>query len=135
VLIIVGRGPPFFNEINGFNTLFLRFGSIAVVCLLAIASWKLFESPIIRLGNRLTDRTRTSVTGVQDTEAGPVALRELPFAKKRLRIAASGSNLQCWRKSNIARSRPKARSGTLKTFAIAVLPSPVCAWISAGQEE
>jgi peptidoglycan/LPS O-acetylase OafA/YrhL len=67
--------PPFFNEINGFNTLFLRFGSIAVVCLRAIASWKLFESPIIRLGNRLTDRTRTSVMGVQDTEAGPVALR------------------------------------------------------------
>jgi exopolysaccharide production protein ExoZ len=54
---------------------FLRFGSIAVVCLLAIASWKLFESPIIRLGNRLTNRTRRSVTGVQDTEAGPVALR------------------------------------------------------------
>jgi exopolysaccharide production protein ExoZ len=27
---------------------FLRFGSIAVVCLLAIASWKLFESPMIR---------------------------------------------------------------------------------------
>jgi peptidoglycan/LPS O-acetylase OafA/YrhL len=54
---------------------FLRFGSIAVVCLLTIASWKLFESPIIRLGNRLTNRTRTSVMGVQDAEAGPVALR------------------------------------------------------------
>jgi exopolysaccharide production protein ExoZ len=54
---------------------FLRFGSIVVVCLLAIASWKLFESPIIRLGNRLTNRTQRPVTGVQDVEAGPVALR------------------------------------------------------------
>jgi exopolysaccharide production protein ExoZ len=31
----------------------LRFGSIAVVCVLAIASWKLFESPMIRFGNWL----------------------------------------------------------------------------------
>jgi exopolysaccharide production protein ExoZ len=32
---------------------FLRFGSIAVVCILAIGSWKFFESKIIRAGNRL----------------------------------------------------------------------------------
>jgi exopolysaccharide production protein ExoZ len=32
---------------------FLRFGSIAVVCMLAIMSWKLFESPMIRVGNWL----------------------------------------------------------------------------------
>jgi exopolysaccharide production protein ExoZ len=35
---------------------FLRFGSIAVVCILAIASWKMFESPMIRIGNRLASR-------------------------------------------------------------------------------
>lgn len=29
----------------------LRFGSIVVVCALAIGSWKLFESPMIRFGN------------------------------------------------------------------------------------
>jgi exopolysaccharide production protein ExoZ len=32
---------------------FLRFGSIAIVCILAIASWKLFESPMIRLGSAI----------------------------------------------------------------------------------
>jgi exopolysaccharide production protein ExoZ len=32
---------------------FLRFGSIAIVCIFAIASWKLFESPMIRIGNWL----------------------------------------------------------------------------------
>ena len=34
----------------------LRFGSIALVCILAIASWKMFESPMIRIGNRLARR-------------------------------------------------------------------------------
>jgi exopolysaccharide production protein ExoZ len=35
---------------------FLRFGSIAAVCILAIASWKMFEAPMIRIGNRLASR-------------------------------------------------------------------------------
>jgi len=35
---------------------FLRFGSIAIVLAIAIASWKRFESPAIRLGNRLISR-------------------------------------------------------------------------------
>jgi exopolysaccharide production protein ExoZ len=35
---------------------FLRFGSIAVVCILAVASWKMFESPMIGIGNRLAHR-------------------------------------------------------------------------------
>ncbi|WMT73254.1 acyltransferase [Bradyrhizobium sp. Ash2021] len=38
----------------------LRFGSIAVVCLLSIASWKLFESPTIRFGNALIGRFKRS---------------------------------------------------------------------------
>ena len=38
----------------------LRFGSIAVVCLLAIASWKFFESPTIRFGNALVGRFKSS---------------------------------------------------------------------------
>jgi exopolysaccharide production protein ExoZ len=37
---------------------FLRFGSIAIVCVLAIVSWKLFESPFIWIGNWLTSNDR-----------------------------------------------------------------------------
>jgi exopolysaccharide production protein ExoZ len=32
---------------------FLRFGSIAVVCILATVSWRMFETPMIRIGNLL----------------------------------------------------------------------------------
>jgi exopolysaccharide production protein ExoZ len=32
---------------------FLRFGSIATVCFIAMGSWRLFEAPIIRMGNSL----------------------------------------------------------------------------------
>lgn len=35
---------------------FLRYGSLAIVCLLSIASWKWFESPIIAFGNRIAFR-------------------------------------------------------------------------------
>jgi exopolysaccharide production protein ExoZ len=35
---------------------FLRFGSIGLVCILAMASWRAFESPMIRIGNRLAGR-------------------------------------------------------------------------------
>jgi exopolysaccharide production protein ExoZ len=35
---------------------FLRFGSIVIVCILSIASWKWLESPIIAFGNRITSR-------------------------------------------------------------------------------
>jgi peptidoglycan/LPS O-acetylase OafA/YrhL len=44
--------PPIWSEE------FLRFGSIAVVCLLAIASWKLFEAPMIGIGSRLIRKFR-----------------------------------------------------------------------------
>ena len=37
---------------------FLRFGSIAVICLLAVASWKWFESPMIAIGNRSIARSK-----------------------------------------------------------------------------
>jgi peptidoglycan/LPS O-acetylase OafA/YrhL len=37
---------------------FLRFGSIAIVYAVSIASWKLFETPIIRFGNRLMNRSQ-----------------------------------------------------------------------------
>ncbi|MDB5875973.1 MAG: acyltransferase 3 [Ramlibacter sp.] len=46
----------------------LRYGSIAIVCLLSIASWRYFESPIIRLGNRLT-RVGDSTPGTQSKPA------------------------------------------------------------------
>jgi len=36
---------------------FLRFGSLAIVCAISIASWKLFETPMIRIGNRLMNRS------------------------------------------------------------------------------
>jgi exopolysaccharide production protein ExoZ len=32
---------------------FFRFGSFAIICALSIASWKLFERPMIKLGNQL----------------------------------------------------------------------------------
>jgi exopolysaccharide production protein ExoZ len=39
----------------------LRFGSIAIVCLLAIASWKLFETRMISVGIRITSQQRKPV--------------------------------------------------------------------------
>jgi exopolysaccharide production protein ExoZ len=48
---------------------FLRFGSIAVVCILAIASWKWFESPMIRVGNWLIRR-------IADSEPADYAVKQ-----------------------------------------------------------
>jgi exopolysaccharide production protein ExoZ len=60
---------------------FLRFGSIALVCALAIVSWKFFESPAIRVGNWLIRRSMTrrqSLDNPQDVVAndGRLASRE-----------------------------------------------------------
>lgn len=54
---------------------FLRFGSIALVCLLAIGSWKLFESPIIRIGNKLARGARLGMNvRVEHSAAGEAAV-------------------------------------------------------------
>jgi len=41
---------------------FLRYGSLAIVCLLSIASWKWFESPVIAFGNRITFRNAVKLS-------------------------------------------------------------------------
>jgi len=48
---------------------FLRFGSLAIVCAISIASWKMFESPIIRIGNRLMNRSHISNQLYQPSES------------------------------------------------------------------
>jgi exopolysaccharide production protein ExoZ len=54
---------------------FLRFGSMAIVCILAVASWKLFESPMIQAGNWLIRRrpeSRTADYPAKPKTAGPI---------------------------------------------------------------
>jgi exopolysaccharide production protein ExoZ len=52
---------------------FLRFGSIAVVCILAVASWKMFETPMIGIGNRLA----RGAMGRETSEARPAVAGHL----------------------------------------------------------
>ena len=50
----------------------LRFGALLIVCILAISSWKLFEHPMIQIGNRLDryfrNRRSTSVLADQTSD-------------------------------------------------------------------
>jgi exopolysaccharide production protein ExoZ len=50
---------------------FLRFGSIAIVCIVSIMSWKWLESPVIAFGNRIASRlgVRKPITAVPQTAA------------------------------------------------------------------